>query len=254
MPGLKVSHLSFSYGKKPALLDLSFFLKPGTITMLLGPNGAGKTTLIKCLAGLFTFSGDVTLNDVDLKKVKGKERGKLVTYIPQSHEKEDFSVFETVLLGRIPYLSFGHQPEDYHLVVNILEKMGLSSLSERRFSSLSGGEQQKVVLARSFAQSPSLILFDEPTSNLDLKNQIEALNLLQSNVRESQAVALVSMHDLSLSVNKGDYFLFLDQEGELTCLDKKNLSSEVLSRIYRIPLSLKNEDGTYYVFPKGGNL
>ena len=158
------------------LRGLNLSLEHGEITGILGVNGAGKSTLLRCLNRILRpQKGVVMVEDRDLSKLGGEQIARLIGYVAQSQEREPLSVFDAVLLGRKPHIKWQATSHDLDVVTTVLTQMGLEPLALRQVSSLSGGEAQKVVIARALAQEPHLLLLDEPTSNLDLRNQLEVM-------------------------------------------------------------------------------
>ena len=176
---LKVNGLSFSYpqGKGKAIENLSFELEEGNVLVLLGPNGAGKSTLLKLLLGsLKQTQGEIFFKGKSLSWSKASERAKLVSYLPQSTPLPSLTVWETVLSGRAGLFRFKPGPNDEQAAIDALKRVGIEHLSTRMANELSGGERQKVALARALAQGGDLLLFDEPTSNMDILSRRQTLD------------------------------------------------------------------------------
>ena len=209
---IDIKNLSVSYGKKekPIIENLSLCLEEGKLGILLGPNGAGKSTLIKTIAGILKpLEGDITVGDVSQKNASKKKWSQLIAYVPQSVQPVDLSVYETVLLGRLPYFRVGPREEDHVATETVLEKMGLRALSHRIVSSLSGGERQKVAIARALNQGAKTLLFDEPTSSLDIKNELGVLFEAKRLAKEEGYTVLLAIHDLNFAKDSGDAFFFM---------------------------------------------
>lgn len=207
---LSVTNLSFGYGNTPVFHDVSFELPAGCVCAVLGVNGAGKSTLLKCLIRILEpAAGSVYLHGLNLLDMPRSRISRHVAYVPQSIGAQLLNVFDTVLLGRKPYITWAPLKKDMVMVEKLLSAMHLNHLAFRPASSLSGGELQKVTIARALAQEPGLLLMDEPTSSLDLKNQIEVMELLASTVANEGLSAVVSMHDINLAFRYADYFLLL---------------------------------------------
>jgi len=209
---LEISNLSFRYGKRNRLIleDLNLSLGEGEVGVLLGRNGSGKTTLFKNIIGVEKPSaGDITFDGNNLKKMTRSERARLIGYVPQDIRFGSLTVFESIMIGRISY--FGYRPgeADIEAVKEVLQKMGLTEYSDRNVDQLSGGERQKIAIARALAQNPRLLVFDEPTGNLDISNE----NLILRQARELadgfNISILTSLHDLNQALNFGDRFFFL---------------------------------------------
>ena len=171
---LKVDDLYFRYSKSgdSVLNGASLELKQGQIGILLGKNGSGKTTLFKNILGIEKpKSGSIHFNGENLLKMSRRERARRIAYVPQQIHFGDLSVMDSVLMGRISYFGIKASMEDYAAVEKILEDMQLQDFASRSAEALSGGEKQKIAIARAMAQEPKLMVFDEPTGNLDIANE-----------------------------------------------------------------------------------
>ncbi|WP_437229236.1 ABC transporter ATP-binding protein [Planctomicrobium sp. SH661] len=211
---LQAENLSFSYGSRKALARVSLILEPG-VTALVGPNAAGKSTLLKCLSGLLTPVGQVILKGRDLSTLSRREVSKSISYLPQTDfQRGRFTVFETVLLGRLHDLSWRVSSTDIDRVERLLEEMALSSLSDRMLYELSGGQTQMVALAQAMIREPDVLLLDEPTSNLDLRHQLEVCTRIREITRTRNMITVISIHDLHLAARYGDRVVVL-REGEV---------------------------------------
>ena len=178
---LSVKGLAFNYPGRSVLRNISFSISKGELLAVLGINGAGKSTLLKCINNILKpCAGSVFINEDETKRLDRRERAKRIGYVAQRQESIKMTVFDAVLLGRKPYIKWEASKKDLAIVEDILSMLGLSGYAFRYLNELSGGELQKVVLARALAQKPKLLLLDEPTSSLDLKNQIETMkNILK---------------------------------------------------------------------------
>jgi len=201
MPTLTLSHLSAGYSTRTVLHDVSLTINGGEVVALVGPNGAGKSTLIRVVSGvLAASSGEVWLDDSALLKLSPAERAKRIAVVPQmSHLPEAFTVGEIVLMGRTPHLSLwgGESKHDCDVAWAAMKHTQTDSLVERRAYELSGGEQQRVVIARALTQEPKVLLLDEPTAHLDLKYQVGVLELARSLAKEHNLAVLMTLHDLN---------------------------------------------------------
>lgn len=209
---LKCEDIRFRYGRTgPLVLNgASLELKTGEIGILLGKNGAGKTTLFKNILGIQKPSGGcVTFDGENLLKLPRRERARRIAYVPQDIQFGELSVFDSVLMGRVSYFGLKAGPADYKAVEKILEDMGLTAYADRNVDALSGGERQKIAIARAMAQEPKLMVFDEPTGNLDIANEHLILTEAKKLARERGIAVLSSLHDLNQALNFGDRFFFL---------------------------------------------
>jgi iron complex transport system ATP-binding protein len=217
------------------------------MTALVGPNGAGKSTLLKAIVGLLTPSrGSLGLDDLDLISMRRRDRARLVAYVEQSAATEErLTVRDVVGLGRIPFQTpFAAQGDaDHEIIAQALDDVGLSDLRDRQFSTLSGGEQQRVQLARALAQQPRLLILDEPTSHLDIHAQMLVLDLLRSKARQGLTV-LLALHDLNLATTYCDAISVMHQS-RIVASGKpvEVLTPALLAAIYGVSVTLLEHPG-----------
>jgi len=197
----EISSLTVSYGPSVVLRDVSIQVSPGEILALIGPNGAGKSTLIRAVSGVIKIeSGEMHFNGGDLTGISNGERARILGVVPQARPLGGaFTVEQTVLLGRTAYMNWlgRPQPEDLEAAHWAMNKTGIEHLAQRRNAELSGGEQQRVLLARALAQHTPVLLLDEPTNHLDLRHQINFLVLVQELAQQEQLAVLMALHDLN---------------------------------------------------------
>lgn len=195
---LDIQSLSFAYPDQEVFRGITFSVCRGEIFCILGPNGCGKTTLLECLLGLLTpCGGKVVLEGRDLTQSSPRQTAKKVAYVPQLHEKTfPYTVFDIVLMGRASYIgAFGVPSKaDAAVAEQAIKTVGISHLAKRRYTQLSGGEGQLVMLARALAQQPKIILLDEPTSHLDYSNELMILDTISRLVKETDLTVVMSTH------------------------------------------------------------
>ena len=242
---LKIENLQFHFQKgAPVLAGASLELQPGQVGILLGKNGSGKTTLFKNILGIEKpKGGTVTFGGEDLLKMSRRERARRIAYVPQHIHFGDLTVFDSVLLGRVSFFGMKAGRTDYEAVEKILADMGLASFAGRSAEALSGGEKQKVAIARAMAQEPQLLVFDEPTGNLDIAN--EQLILLEAKklAREKHIAVLSSLHDLNQALHFGDRF-FLMKDGIVKYAGGREiLTEETIRDIFDISVRIVEIDG-----------
>lgn len=249
---LEIKGVSFGYGSMPALEDVTMSLGDGEIVSLVGPNGSGKTTLLKCINMILKFQkGTVLVEEKDISKLKLKELAKLLSYVPQSAGRSfPSTVFEIVLIGRKPYVDWSVSSRDKEIVSNILSLMGLKEMALRQSNELSGGEYQKVLIARALAQEPQVLLLDEPTSNLDLKHQLDVLNLITTIVKKKNIAAVMAMHDLNLASRFSNKMIFLNG-GKIYDAGKpeKVLTERNIRKVYGVEAIVNKNAGYFHVTP-----
>lgn len=247
---LRVANIDFSYNSHAVLSDVSFSLDRGQVMCVLGVNGAGKSTLLKCLNRILTpHRGSVLVEGDDLLRMSQNNVARCMGYVPQRHPETRLSVFEAVLMGRKPHIRWSLAAEDYALVEDIITQIGISDLAMRSVSDLSGGELQKVIIARALAQSPAVLLLDEPTSNLDLKNQLEVMELICRIVETKNLSAVVAIHDLNIALRFGDRFVFLKEQSIHAVSTREDLDSEMIWQVYGVKVALQEFAGHTVVVP-----
>lgn len=236
---LSLSHLSASYGSRQILRTVSLTVRAGEVVALVGPNGAGKSTLIRVVSGVVAAtSGSIRLNDLDLLRLNPNQRAKQIAVVPQLiHLPEAFTVGEIVLLGRTPHLPIwaGESKHDCEVAWAAMKQTQTDNLIERRAHELSGGEQQRVLIARALTQEPKVLLLDEPTAHLDLKYQVGILNLVRSLAHEQGLAVLLTLHDLNQAALYADRVALMKQ-GELVAQGsaREVFTAAQLSAVYDV--------------------
>ncbi len=227
---LSVANVGFSYNGRKILDDIGFRIHEGEMLVVVGVNGAGKTTLLKCLCGILRpDEGSIFIDETEIAQMERSDRARRIGYVPQRYSDTDTSVFEAILLGRKPHMGWTVTEKDLHVTEEILRALKLESMALRPISSLSGGEVQKVIIGRSLAQEPDLLLLDEPTSNLDLKNQMEIMDILTGVARNRGLSVIVTMHDINTALRFADQFLML-KDGRVHSITPRASVTEELIR------------------------
>jgi iron complex transport system ATP-binding protein len=197
---ITIKSLTFGYNGSMILDGLNLVVEDSEVLGLVGPNGSGKTTLIKCIDKILKPKGSILIDGRDIDTVSRTDLAKRLGYVPQSSSTPlATTVFDTVLMGRRPHISWRVSDSDLDKVADILELLHLEYLAMRDFSQLSGGQKQKVLIARALAQEPEVLLLDEPTSSLDMKHQLEVMETISSLVKEKKISAVMALHDLNLA-------------------------------------------------------
>ncbi len=247
---LSVAGVRFKYNSHPVLRDVGFDLPSGRILGLLGVNGAGKSTLLKCLNRILRpETATIRIEDRDISSMHDNEIARHFGYVPQRYREGPLSVFDEVLLGRKPYIEWSATRHDLEVVEHILMLMDLQDLAYKQANRLSGGEIQKVILARALAQEPDVLLLDEPTSNLDLKNQLQVMDLVRQVVRRQGLSAVVSIHDINLAFRYADYFLMLKHGKIHTLAPKEEITPEIIQDVYGVEVILTHIRGYTLAIP-----
>lgn len=253
-----VQNLNAGYDRKMILNDINFSgIKNGELVGLIGPNAAGKSTLFKTMTGLLKAKqGSIVLNDTDLTKEKRESRARRVAYMPQTFACNAFlSVFESVLLALKQSSGWRVKENDIAQVETILSSLGLSHLSGRGLSELSGGQAQMVAVARTLVREPELVLLDEPTSALDLHHQLSIMTSVRNAVTNKNIIGMIALHDLNLGAKFCDR-LILIREGRVLAddLPEKVLGLPELNETYRVETTLEHtKTGTLFIDAQLGN-
>ncbi|MBF7097863.1 ABC transporter ATP-binding protein [Alkalibacter mobilis] len=246
-----VKDLEFYYNKKNHVLnEISFQAEPGLCTAVLGNNGAGKSTLIKCLNRILEpQDGQILVEGKNVNALSRNDIAKSMAYVSQKNPSERVTVYDTVLLGRKPYIAFEPTKKDHQLVKQVLKRMSLTSFETRYVDELSGGEVQKVMLARALVQQPKVLLLDEPTSSLDLNNQYEVLERVREIAKEEQISVIIVIHDLNLALRYCDRFLFVKNRKILAYGDKKVVTPEIMKIVYGMEVAVEVVRGVPVIIP-----
>jgi len=249
---LSAKNICFSYQSTEVLQDLCLEVGDGQIVSLVGPNGSGKSTLIKCLDRiLIPSSGEVSVDRTNLLSLDYLDLAKKVAYVPQNSVRVfPNTVFDVVLMGRRPHLGWQGGAHDDEVVWEVLNLLGIEKFALTGFNNLSGGQQQKVLIARALAQETGLILLDEPTSNLDIWHQIDVMEILRDLVRKRDLTALVAIHDLNMAARYSDTVVMM-KKGRIYATGKPEnvLTCENLEQVYGIRANVRICDDIPYVIP-----
>lgn len=258
MSSLAFTDLAVRYGRRDAISAFTDLVRPGEWLCLIGPNGAGKSSILRAAAGLVPHTGSIEVDGSPLSLRSARRRAELVAYVPQTPNlPDDMTGSEYVLLGRNPYIGyFGMETaHDLAMVDSVLQRLDLTDLAPRRLSTMSGGERQRLVIARALAQEAPILLLDEPTSALDIGHQQQALELVDRLRHEHGLTVVSAMHDLTLAGLYADRLTLLHQGHVVSTGDAASvLRAETLSEFYGVSVTVHHQDdGTVVVVPRRTN-
>lgn len=241
---LSVRDVSFSYGQREVIKDISFDLADGEVLGLLGPNGTGKTTLLKCIMDLVKNKGLATVDGVKLKDLDLKQRAKYVAYVPQYINLVfPISVFDYIKIGS-KTRGEKSKKEIEDLTLKLINDFHLQEFALKDMNQLSGGEIQRVMIASAMAQEPRVIILDEPTASLDMRHQRLTMDILTDIAKKQNVSVLLSIHDINLAARYCDRFLVL-KEGQIYALGNSDqvITEDIISKTYLSPVEIINHKG-----------
>ncbi len=247
---LTVDGVTFQYRSRPVLKEIDFSVNHHELLAILGPNGVGKTTLLKCMnAILCPKIGTVLVDNVDVLGLDQMSIARKIGYVSQRTQPGRITVFDAILLGRRPHITWRTSEQDLKIVNGAIDSLHMEQLSLQYLDEMSGGEQQKVNIARALVQQPEVLLLDEPTSSLDLKNQLEILTLIKKIVQGHEVSAIMTMHDLNLALRYADKFVFLKDGMIFAAGDRKCVTPEVISAVYDVSVAVEELHGYSIIIP-----
>jgi len=247
---LSVDELTFLYRNHDVLSEIAFTIDAGEVVAILGPNGVGKTTLLKCLNRILRPKGGVVnLDGEDLSRLNLMDIARRVGYVPQRVETGRLTAFDAVLLGRRPHIGWDITERDLRIVDAVFHRLSMDNLRLSYIDEMSGGELQKVAIARALVQEPKILLLDEPTSSLDLKNQVEILSTIVQIVRQHTIAAVMTMHDLNQALRYADRFIFLKDGRVYAHGDRSIVTPAVIQDVYGVSVDVVTHKGLPLVVP-----
>ena len=246
---MQVKNLCYHYKGAPDVLkDITFDIQPGKFLAILGNNGVGKSTLLKCFNHILRpDSGQVLLDGENLLAMSTREVAKQVAFVSQSVPDTQMTVHDVVMLGRRPYMNWGFTEQDHHIVHDAMHRLDVEDMRGRFLNQLSGGEKQKVMLARALAQQPKVLLLDEPTSALDIQNQYGVLKTVRDICHKDNIIAVMVIHDLNLALRFCDRFLLLKDGQVYRHGDRSILDSAALKDVYGVDAKVVETEGQHTV-------
>ncbi|MCL6591322.1 MAG: ABC transporter ATP-binding protein [Firmicutes bacterium] len=248
---LQVRDLRFSYQSEQVLDQIVLEVETGDFVSIVGPNGSGKSTLLRCIDGILkTKAGTVLIDGKNITAMSGTVLAQNIAYVPQSEGGGlPANVFETVLMGRKPYIAWSPGRDDLQKTAAVIEQLGLEELALRDINQLSGGQRQKVFIGRALAQDTGLILLDEPTANLDLKHQLEVLELLKAQTRKGIAV-IAAIHDLNLAARYSNKVIMLREGAIFAAGGPEVLNQENIEHVYEVKVMIIKDKDRLIVVPE----
>lgn len=250
---LEIKDMTFSYSSAPILNDICMALACGEILTIVGPNGSGKSTLIRCIDRILKpQTGSILLAERDIRKMRRMEIAKRLGYVPQSASRVfPVTVFETVLMGRRPHLGWKSSQKDREKVVEALGLLGIEDFALRDINEISGGEQQRVLLARALAQEADILLLDEPTSNLDIRHQLEVMEIIKKLVAKKGLSVIIAIHDLNLASRYADKVVMMKKGRIFAVGDPAAVFTPPnIVETYGVESVVKHDDGELYILHK----
>jgi iron complex transport system ATP-binding protein len=248
---ITIKGLKFGYNGSLILDGLDLVVGDSEVLGLVGPNGSGKTTLIKCIDRILKPKGSILLDGLEIERMKHQEIARKIGYVPQSGSTPlATTVFDTVLMGRRPHIGWRVSDFDLEKVADTLELLHLGDLAMRDFSQLSGGQKQKVLVARALCQEPEVLLLDEPTSNLDMRHQLEVMEMISHLVKEKKISAVMALHDLNLAAMFVDKLAIL-KGGKIyrAGCPANLLNAENIREVYGVEVLVMNDLDRPYIIP-----
>lgn len=247
---LDINGIAFSYKRASIIEEITFSVEEGELVAILGRNGAGKTTLLKCLNRILSPQmGTVVVEGIDTRSMRPIQIARKMGWVPQQAEASMMTVYDLVLLGRKPHFGWAPSKGDYDKVDEALHTIGIAHLALRAADELSGGELQLVQIARALAQDPRIILFDEPTSSLDIHNQYRLMKTIRTIIEDSGRSALLAVHDLNLALRYSERFILL-KEGRIFAAGGREIINETtIGAVYDIDVRVIEVEGYPVVVP-----
>jgi iron complex transport system ATP-binding protein len=248
---LEIRGIEFAYRSKPILNQINFEVQTGDFMSIIGPNGSGKSTMLRLIDGILKpQTGCILIDSKNTGSLGSAALARQVAYVPQS-EGAGFpvNVFETILMGRKPHMSWTPAEADLQKTAQVIEQLHLNDLALANLDQLSGGQRQKVLIGRALAQDTPLLLLDEPTANLDLKHQLEVLELLKNQTQKGTSV-IVAIHDLNLAARYSTKIIMLRQGAIFAAGGTEILNQSNIEAVYEVQVKTLNVQGRLLVIPE----
>jgi len=247
---LQIERLKFAYdGGGLVLRDIHLEALPGEVTVIIGPNASGKSTLLKCVAGLLKPAGTIRLDGKKTSEFKKDKIAQWVGYLPQENSfRAVLTVFEAILLGRVQSLSWRVGKEDLASALKVIEELGIEKLASRFLHELSGGQKQMVSMAQALVRQSRVILLDEPLTSLDLRYELEILDLLRKITVQRRITTVIALHDLNQAARYADKVVIL-KDGDVCAFGKPEtvLTSQTIEAVYGVICKVTTDNGVLQI-------
>ena len=250
MSTVEIRNLTFGYDDKTILRDISVSFGKPELVCILGPNGVGKTTIVKCINRLLKFKeGTILIDGKDSKEMSLLEMARILAFVPNSSSSVfSMSVAEAILMGRHPHAGWTTSERDLEVVDEAIEIMGLQEFSGRDIRELSAGQLQRVMIARGLAQEPQILILDEPTSNLDVKHQMNVMSFLKRYAREKGIMVIMVCHDLNITAAYADRVVIMKDGGIFADGNPwEVLTAETIKTVYEVESRIIDIEGTPHI-------
>lgn len=251
MVTLELKNLGFQYREQTVFQNISLSTQGGRLLSLVGPNGAGKTTLLKCINRLLIpKDGTIFINGTNISDLSRRELARRIAYVPQSEQvRFPISAFDAVMLGRRPYWGWHMTARDLDAVLEIFCRMEIENLAEKNLDQMSGGERQKVMLAKAIVQKPEILLLDEPTTFLDMGYQLKILELVRTLVRKQQICAVMTTHEINYALHYSDSIAILQNGVIRSEGPPDSVTEQTIRDVYSVESRIYQEEDYPFLIP-----
>ncbi|MDM7938720.1 MAG: ABC transporter ATP-binding protein [Methanothrix sp.] len=249
---LQAKDIIFGYDSNPILENVNFEIAPSRLVTIVGPNGSGKSTLIKCIDRIVSpQGGSILIDRKDVTKMSRMDVARYLSYVPQSSVRIfPTNVFDTILMGRRPHIGWLGSDGDEEKVWDVLRLLNIERLAMSNFNELSGGQQQKVLIARALVQEAEVMLLDEPTSNLDIWHQLDVMNIIRDVVKKREITAIMALHDLNLASTYSDRIIMMKRGRIVAAGDPTSvITAENIASVYRVEAAVRNLSDRPMIMP-----
>lgn len=252
MKKIEIKNIDFAYNGENVLSNVSTVVEQGDFIALVGPNGSGKSTFTKCLNKILTpKKGVIYLDEQNIADIPLNELAKKMAYVPQYEQKTmGLSVFDFILTGRKPYISWKPSSTDVNIVAEVIQTLHLQDIAMKDVNKLSGGQRQMVTIARAIVQEPNILLLDEPTASLDIRHQIEIMELLKKFSLEGISI-VIALHDINTAIKYANKFIMLKNKTIFAEGGKEIITKNNIEELYKVKVNLVEQNDELFIFPDG---